>query len=270
VPESNFKVELGRGLAYDARVERAIAAIDRMAEAQYQLRLILMALAYPDSSSRPLVQKPGKIEVSLADAAPAPAPNRPARPAPAPTPPSALDEAIRAERVAAAAEVLAEDRERQARASMKAADEAYRAAAPGDRLRARDAWASAREEWELARRDWVDARENWLSAKHQLEAARPAAAPPVANTSAPGDPAVSAPGDPVDLYPTPSASRPAPRPATQIVVNSPAANTTAPRIGSTVAPRAGNTSVQPAGITPGAPRSGTNPNGSSSRVIRQK
>jgi hypothetical protein len=173
VPESTLKKAVGVGLAYDAQVERAVAAINRMAEAQYQLRLTLVDLAYPDTSDRPVVQKPGKIEVTRDRPDPVPNPPQAARPAPVtPAARTALDEAVRLERVAAAAEVLAADRAQQAQATERAAAAAYRAAAPDDQARTRAAWVSARDEWELARLDWADARENLLSARHQLQAAR--------------------------------------------------------------------------------------------------
>jgi len=72
-PESTLKVGIGQNLANDARLERAIVAIDRLAEAHYQLRLALLEIAYPDAAKRPTVQKPGRLRSIGAS----PSPTRP-------------------------------------------------------------------------------------------------------------------------------------------------------------------------------------------------
>ena len=289
VPESSFKVELGRGLAYDAQVERAVTAINRMAEAQYQLRLTLVALAYPDTSDRPLVRKPGKLEVVPSGTTdPAPNPPRSARPAvtPAAPAPTALDEALRFERVSAAAEVIAEDRARQAQATERAAA-AYRSAAPADQARTREAWLSARNEWELARRDWAETRENWLSARYQLELTRSSSPGSTASSVASlaentDEPGVAADlGSVVDRNLTPTTPRRTTQPVSQTIVNPlpRTANITVPNLGSTAVPRVVNPSpprvdktytptisITPlaAGISPVAPRIA---NAASPRVV---
>jgi hypothetical protein len=183
VPESSLKSELGRLMAHDATIERAIAAVDRLSDAHYQLRQTLVLLAYPDAATRPAVRQPGKVETTRAStAAVAGAPSAP----PAPAPNSAIAAATRAEKAAADAELLAEERERNTRALERAAEARYRAATADDRTEARREWMFARDEWEKARREWDSVREKWQTARDTLEAVRNN--PRVASGSKPGVP----------------------------------------------------------------------------------
>jgi hypothetical protein len=210
--ESQFKVELGRELAYDSRVERAIGAIERLTDAQLQLRQAVLAIAFPNAADRPVVEKGPGIEVVrigknqpvAAVVAPVAAANRPAagQPAAAPRALTPVEMATRAEEVAAAAELRAELRERNARANERAADAYYRDCEPEERAEARAVWVQARDEWQKAKRDWDDARTKWQTARDRLEAVR-AAASKAAPPAAP---------DATRVVSTPKPSPPAPAP----------------------------------------------------------
>jgi hypothetical protein len=191
VPESSMKWELGRELAREAKIERAIAAVDRLSDAHYQLRQVVVSLAYPDAATRPVVKQPGKIEATRGGVpVPVSAPTAPAaKPAARPrvvTPeargvspqPSLLEAAERAEKAAAEAEVRAEARERKTRAAARAAEQAYQLADGTDRGDARFYWVSVRDEWEEARREWDAARTKWQAARDAVEAARKVAVAP--------------------------------------------------------------------------------------------
>ena len=47
-PESSLKVFMSEGLARDATFERSLLAIDRLAEARYEVQLAWLRIAYPD------------------------------------------------------------------------------------------------------------------------------------------------------------------------------------------------------------------------------
>lgn len=159
-PESRLKYCVSEILASDARIERGLAALDRFVEAHYQLRLALIAVAYPDR--RPtFATKPAAPAPAVAVAVPAR---------------FVLAAAEKAEKVAAAAELTAEGRESDARSKERSAEARYRDAPPADRAAARAAWLVARDAWEQARRDWDEAREKWQAARDQLGALRKSAA----------------------------------------------------------------------------------------------
>jgi hypothetical protein len=169
--ESTLKGRLSEIIAEEARIERLIDAINRLADAHYYLLQTLTAIAYPD-------RKP----VANARPVPLPAPPGPVAAARASSP---IAEAEKAEKAAADAEALAEERERDARQKERGSEEAYRAAAPAERAAAKAVWLNARDEWEAARRDWDAAREKWQAARDRLEALRKPA-PVVRPTTRPG------------------------------------------------------------------------------------
>jgi hypothetical protein len=185
-PESTLKRGIGAALARDATIERAILALDRWVEAHYQLRVTIISLAYSDEATRPIAKRIGwpkdlPVPAAKSTVSQSPAVNsiagtstKPPPPAAPPAPVSSkLEAAERAEKLAAAVELVAEERERTARAAERAADAAYRSAAPDDRSAAREAWVRARDEWEAARREWDAARAKWQTARDAVEAARP-------------------------------------------------------------------------------------------------
>jgi hypothetical protein len=180
-PESALKFYLAEGLAADARIERMLQAIDRLADAHFQLQQTLTALAFPDRKPAPLPRPPVQQPGPAAAVAPVHAPARPLNP---------LAEAERVEHAAAAEEALAEARERAAREMERAADGAYRNSPPGDRAAARAEWLKARDEWEGARREWDAARDKWQATRDHLDAARRAyrapATPAARPTAKPG------------------------------------------------------------------------------------
>jgi hypothetical protein len=160
--ESFLRMRIGDSLAEDAKVERALLALDRLVDAHYQLHLTLLSIAYPD-------RRPAAVAKPPAALSPLPLP------APAVAPAAgALAEAEKAEKAAADAELFAEERERDARQKERAADAKYRDAEPVDRPAARAEWLKARDAWEQARRDWDAAREKWQAARDQLGALRKA------------------------------------------------------------------------------------------------
>jgi hypothetical protein len=191
LPESTLKSEVGRGLAREARIERAIAAVDRLADAHYQLRQVLVSLAYPDAATRPVVSRPGWIGPAPAASVPT-ARQRVAPVARVPSAPtSGLDAAERAEKAAADTELRAEARERTAREVARDAEERYRLADAEERADARTDWLAARAEWEKARREWDAAREKWQTTRDAVAAARKKAGlAPETKTTAPTNTAV--------------------------------------------------------------------------------
>lgn len=179
-PESTMKRAVSLNVNRNWASERALAALDRLALAHFQLQQVLDDLAHPD---RP---RPPAPQANIAANVPAPAPAAP------------LDQARRAEQAAAADEALAEERERAARVRELAAEALYRASLPEDRVEARKAWIAAREEWEVARRAWDAARDKWQAARDRLDALQPPAGPRpptvrAAPTAAPRSPVSSRP-----------------------------------------------------------------------------
>jgi hypothetical protein len=165
--ESQLRAGLSYGLAADATVERAVFALDRLADARAQVYQALIGLAYPNRERPNAARR----------AEPAPA-VVPVKAAPDGAAPVAVEKAEKAEQAAAEAEALAEKRERDARVKELAAEARYRDSLPADRAAARAAWLTAREEWEAARRDWDAARDEWRLARDRLAAARANRAPP--------------------------------------------------------------------------------------------
>jgi hypothetical protein len=161
-PESTLKARLSDALGEDAKVERALLALDRLVEAHYQVYQTLFFIAHPEK--RPA---PGKLPE------PKPLP-LPGGAVPAPPGNIAIAEAEKAEKVAANAELVAEQRERDARAKERAADVKYRDAEAADRPVARAAWLKARDAWEKARNDWDATRDQWQAARDQLNVLRKA------------------------------------------------------------------------------------------------
>lgn len=177
-PESSLKFGVSVGLASDARVERALAALDRLADAQDQLQQARLAVAYPN--------RPRPLPGPRAGAA-APAPVVP----PAPTvpfsrTPVSLADAEKAEKAAAEAEAEAERRDRNARHEESVAETRYRDASGDNRDAARVAWVKALDTREHARREWDTARGQWKAARAVLNAARLEAAAPVRTAPDPG------------------------------------------------------------------------------------
>jgi hypothetical protein len=163
-PESRLKFKLGNALAKDAKVERALLALERLADAHYRLHQTLIALAYPDRRPAAGTKLLVISEPVTKSAVPTTTPNRP----------GSVVEAEKVEKATAEAELLAEERERDARLKERAADVRYRDSLPADRPAARAAWLKARDSWEEARRDWDAARQRWQTARDQLDALRKA------------------------------------------------------------------------------------------------
>jgi hypothetical protein len=167
--ESTLKAGLSILLVEDARIERALLALDRLVDAHRQLHQTLISVANLDRQSAGLHLAPIPLPpLAAAPAAPA-APNRL---------PTAVADAEKAEKAAADAEAVAEARERDARQKERAAEAAYRDSQPTERPATKAAWLKARDAWEEARREWDAAREKWQIARDQLDAARKASRTP--------------------------------------------------------------------------------------------
>jgi hypothetical protein len=168
-------------MASEARVERALIAVNRMAEAQYHLREVLVGLAYPSEATRPIVKKPGKLEANYISSI-TPAPNGPTAPKARPQSSPALEIAMRAEEAAAANEILAGEYEQVARTNERAAEAYYRECDASERAEARVAWTQARDEWTKAKREWEAAKSKWAAARERVETLKSATRPtPPAN-----------------------------------------------------------------------------------------
>ncbi|MBN9121685.1 MAG: hypothetical protein J0I06_21525 [Planctomycetes bacterium] len=161
-PESSLKFGMSQVLTGDSRVERALAAIDRLADAQDQLHQTIVAIAYPDRP-RP-----------LPNVRPVPPVGGVVPPARVPNP---LADAERAEKTAADAESVAEERERGTRQAEQAAEARYRDSLPSDRAATKAEWLKARDAWEQARKEWDTARVAWRAARDKLAAVRAATRP---------------------------------------------------------------------------------------------
>ena len=160
-PESGLKFFTSQVVASDARIERALVALDRLADAQESLHQTLTAIAYPDRP-RPLPRgRFGTVPAVPPDGT-----------VPRAVVPSDLADAEKAEKTAAEVETAAEERERIARQEEIAAEARYRDSLPADRASARAEWVKAREQWEQARREWDTAREQWKAARERLNTAR--------------------------------------------------------------------------------------------------
>jgi hypothetical protein len=166
MPESTMKRAASMNLNRSWAADRALAAIDRLGLAHFQLQQVLDGLAHPD---RPKQAFPPMVPLDRVNIVAAPSPLNPVK---AVTP---RDQARQAEQAAAKAESAAEERERAARAKDLAAEAAYRASLPDERDAARKAWLAAREEWEEARKAWDAARDKWQAARDKVNASPPTA-----------------------------------------------------------------------------------------------